>query len=60
MKLTIEIPKEYELDWIKDGFEDALSRLSADAHLLAGNYEREIATMLILAFKETRSYKSSQ
>lgn len=51
MKIVIEIPEEFEAHWIIDCFEDSLHRLSADAHLLAGNYEQETAKMLIKAFK---------
>ena len=51
MKLIVEIPKEFEDHFNNDRFEDSLHRLSADAHLLAGNYEQETAKMLIEAFK---------
>ena len=51
MKITINIPKEFEDHFNKDRFEDSLHRLSADAHLLAGNYEQETVKMLIHAFK---------
>ena len=50
MILLINIPKEFEQHFQADRFEDSLHRLSADAHLLAGNYERETAVMLIDAF----------
>jgi hypothetical protein len=50
MKLLIGIPKEFEQHFKQDAFEDSLHRLSADAHLLAGNYEQETAVMLIEAF----------
>lgn len=50
MRLLINIPKEFEQNFQADGFEDSLRRLSADAHLLAGNYEQETAVMLIEAF----------
>lgn len=50
MKLLIDIPKEFEQHFQTDGFKDSLHRLSADAHLLAGNYEQETAVMLIEAF----------
>jgi hypothetical protein len=50
MKLLIDIPKEFEQHFKQDAFEDSLHRLSADAHLLAGNYEQETAAMLIEAF----------
>lgn len=52
MKVEIEIPKEFEEHFKEDRFEDTLHRLSADAHLIAGNYEQETAIMLINAFKE--------
>lgn len=52
MKIEIEIPKEFEEHFNQDSFEDTLHRLSADAHLLAGNYEQETAIMLIKAFKD--------
>ncbi len=54
MKIEIEIPKEFEEHFKQDKFEDALYRLSADAHLIAGNYEQETAIMLIKAFKESK------
>ena len=50
MRLLIIIPKEFEQHFQTDRFEDSLRRLSADAHLLAGNYEQETAVMLIEAF----------
>lgn len=52
MKIELEIPKEFEEHFNQDRFEDALHRLSADAHLIAGNYEQETAIMLIKAFKD--------
>lgn len=54
MKLQLEIPKVFENDFENDRFEDSLHRLSADAHLIAGNYEQELAVMLIKAFKECK------
>lgn len=50
MRVVLNIPKEYESHFLADRFEDCLNRLSADAHLLAGNYEQETAAMLIEAF----------
>lgn len=52
MKVIIDIPKEFEDDFTNDAFEDALQRLCADAHSLAGNYEKETAQMLINIFKK--------
>ena len=60
MKIVIEIPEEFEAHWIVDCFEDSLQRLSADAHLLAGNYEQETAKMLIKAFKNAEPWKGEQ
>lgn len=51
MRVLISISKEFEQHFKQDAFEDSLHRLSADAHLLAGNYEQETAVMLIEAFK---------
>ena len=51
MELLIKIPKEFEQHFKQDAFGDSLHRLSADAHLLAGNYEQETAAMLIESFK---------
>ena len=60
MKIVIEIPEEFEVHWILDCFEDSLHRLSADTHLLAGNYEQETAKMLIKAFKNAEPWKGEQ
>ena len=54
MKIQITIPREFEDHYYKDHFDDALHRLSADAHLLAGNYEQETAKMLATALKEAK------
>lgn len=53
MRIIIDIPKEFEEHYKQDKFEDTLQRLSADAHLMAGNYEQETAIMLIQAFSES-------
>ena len=53
MKITIEIPREFEGDWNDNRFEDCLLRLKADIqHNMAGNYEIETTDMLIEAFKK--------
>ena len=54
MRIEIEISKEFEEHFKQDKFEDTLHRLSADAHLIAGKYEKETAIMLIKAFKESK------
>lgn len=53
MKIILEIPKEFEVHFDIDKFEDSLRRLSADAHSFAGNYEKEFANMLIDAFRNS-------
>ena len=52
MKITIEIPKEFEGHWKTDRFKESIERLKADIHFVAGNYEEELADMLIRAFTE--------
>jgi len=51
MRITIEIPKEFEEHWAIDRFQESLERLREDAHCLAWRYERELADMLIEAFR---------
>lgn len=52
MKLTIDIPIDFERDFINDKFENFFSRVIADIDYsgLCGNYEMEIAEMLLNAF----------
>lgn len=52
MKLTIDIPREYERDFIADKFKNFFSRVIADINYdgMCGNYEREIAEMFLEAF----------
>ena len=54
MKLIIDIPREYERDFIADKFKDFFLRVIADitCNGLCGNYEKEIAEMFIKAFDE--------
>ena len=54
MKITIEIPSEYYGEFEKDKFEETFQRMKADAHCLAGNYEKETISMLIEAFKNAK------
>ena len=51
MKITINIPKEFEDHFNSDRFKDSLLRLCFDANCLAGGYERKIAIMLIIAME---------
>lgn len=52
MKITINIPNEYQRDFIGDKFKDFFSRVIADMDYsgLCGNYEKEIAKMFLEAF----------
>ena len=52
MKVIIDIPADFEKEWNKDRFRETLRRLIADAHIMAGNYEKETATMLIDIFQD--------
>lgn len=54
MQITIDIPQEFVYHFEKDRFVDSLERLKSDAHLLAGNYEKELIDMLIEALKNSR------
>ena len=52
MRVEIEIPEEFECDFNKDRFNETFCRLSVDAHLMAGNYEKETLGMLSKAFED--------
>lgn len=53
MKLTIDIPEEYDNDFLEDHFRDFFSRVMADINNqgMCGRYEKEIAAMMRHAFK---------
>ena len=53
MLIQLNIPNEFVQEYYSTRFKETLNRLSADAHLLAGNYEQETANMLIEAFDES-------
>lgn len=59
MKITIEIPKEFEEHYNRDNFEDSLKRIEADIkhlkyHGLSGLYELELIEMLRKAFNRSK------
>lgn len=56
MRLEIEIPKEFENDFISNKFKNFFSRVIADIDYLGccGNYEREIAEMFIKSFTKSK------
>ena len=65
MKLLIEIPKEFEEHFNNDKFEDSLERIRVDIRVniknrifqLSGNYEMELAEMLIDAMSKAEVIK---
>ena len=56
MRIEIEIPKEFEPDYVEDKFKDFFSRVLSDIKTgdLCGRYEREIVEMFINAFEESK------
>lgn len=52
VKLIIDVPREYEQDFIADKFKDFFSRVIADINCdgMCGFYEKEIAEMFLEAF----------
>lgn len=56
MRIEIEIPKEFEPDYVEDKFKDFFSRVLADIKTgdLCGRYEREITETFIKAFEESK------
>ena len=53
MKLTIDIPEEFNGDFQKDRFKEFFDRVIADIDMegLCGNYEAETAEMLKKSFQ---------
>ena len=56
MKILIDIPKEFEVDYNTDRFADFFQRCIADMGTCCGNYEQETAEMMEKAFAESRLY----
>lgn len=70
MKITINIPQDFEKHFNEDRFEDSLKRIKADVHdcinetaqnipAISGNYELELIEMLIEAFKNAEVIHST-
>ena len=61
MKLQIVIPKEFEVDFTTDKFEDFFSRLSTVDYTgsLVGNYEKETIEMFKNAFKNAKAIEEN-
>lgn len=56
MKVLIDIPEAFEVDYNSDRFADFFQRCLADMGTCCGNFELEIAVMMIRAFAESRPY----
>lgn len=57
MRIEIEIPKEFEVDYNVDRFKDFFGRIIAEiiySDACCGNYELETAQMLKKAFAESK------
>jgi len=56
VKVLIDIPEAFEVDYNSDRFADFFQRCLADMGTCCGNFELEIAVMMIRAFAESRPY----
>ena len=57
MTIQLNIPDFFVREYNKDRFEESLQRLFLDAHSLAGKYEKETASMLIKALRDSKEVK---
>ena len=46
MKILIDMPPEFETDYVADRFAEFFDRVKADMSICCGEYEKEIADML--------------
>lgn len=56
MKILIDIPKAFEVDYNTDRFAEFFQRCLADMNTCCGNYEQETAEMMKKAFEKSRLY----
>ena len=56
MKVLLDIPEEFEIDYRTDRFRKFFERAKAGANIMMGTYERETADVLAKAFEESRPY----
>nr|DAG49021.1 MAG TPA: hypothetical protein [Caudoviricetes sp.] len=56
MKILIDIPEEFGIDYITNKFEEFFGRVIADMDTLCGTYEKETANMFIKAFEDSKPY----
>ena len=54
MIIQLNIPPEFEDEYHKDRFKETLLRLISDAHMFAGNYEKETAIILMKALQDSK------
>lgn len=57
MKILIDIPEEFAVDYRTDRFKEFFNRAVADMDVMCGKYERETADMLSRAFEGSRPYE---
>lgn len=56
MKILIDIPKAFEVDYNTDRFAEFFHRCLADMDTCCSNYEQETAEMMEKAFEKSRLY----
>lgn len=56
MKILIDIPKAFEVDYNTDRFAEFFQRCIADMGTCCGNFELETAVMMEKAFTESKIY----
>lgn len=56
MKILIDIPDAFEVDYNTDRFAEFFQRCLADMNTCCGNYEQETAEMMEKAFEKSRLY----
>lgn len=60
MKILIDIPKAFEVDYNTDRFAEFFQRCLADMNTCCGNYESETAVMMEKAFTESKIYDQNK
>lgn len=60
MKILIDIPKAFEVDYNTDRFAEFFQRCLADMCTCCGNYEWETAVMMEKAFTESKIYDQNK
>lgn len=60
MKILIDIPEAFEVDYNADRFVDFFQRCIADMGTCCGNFELETAVMMEKAFTESKIYDKNK